>query len=443
MDLAGAGSLAEQRIDLATGLPRLPAALADIGRQLQTLVPDRCIGIVAFTVLPEPALLRLAPEADHSLRMEITRRLAGVLRPQDSLYSAEHWQWLIVLADLPSSAPLMLAMMKFSTLFDEPLATSDDSLLLLRTACGGALCPDDGREARHLVQSSRIACLAAVQRGISHIAYVPAMEQVDKSQQLLHVELPRALAGNAGLSLHLQPQIDLLAGHCVGCEALLRWRLPTGEDIPPNRTLATVERLGLRSAFTRWLLQQAIQIQNRLRAENIGIILSVNLSANDLLDPELPDLIAQTLATWDIPSECLLFELTETQLIEDSEQVIDVLHRLRRLGFHLSVDDFGTGYASMGYLQRLPVQEVKIDQSFVLHAEASERDREIIASVVQLAHRLGMVVVAEGVETAKTAEIVAGFGCDRAQGYLYAAAMPLDDFIDWWHAASPISGVRS
>lgn len=442
MDAAGADSLADQRIDQATALPRLPGALVDIARQMQRLAPERCIGIVAFTVLLDPPLLRLAPEADHKLRMEITRRLAGVLRPQDHLYSADHWEWLIVIADLPSSAPLMLAMMKLSTLFDEPL-TASDSRLMLRTACGGALCPDDGTDPRHLVQSSRIACLAAVQQGIGHAAYAPAMERVDKSQQSLLAELPRALASNAGLSLYLQPQIDLHTGHCIGCEALLRWRLQTGEDISPNRTLATVERLGLRSTFTRWLLQQAIQIQNRLRAENIGITLSVNLSANDLLDAELPDLIAQTLATWSMPPECLLFELTETQVIEDTEQVIDVLHRLRRLGFHLSVDDFGTGYASMGYLQRLPVQEVKIDQSFVRHAEASERDREIIASVVQLAHRLGMVVVAEGVETEKTAEIVAGFGCDRAQGYLYAAAMPLDDFIDWWHAASPISGVRS
>jgi EAL domain-containing protein (putative c-di-GMP-specific phosphodiesterase class I) len=127
-----------------------------------------------------------------------------------------------------------------------------------------------------------------------------------------------------------------------------------------------------------------------------------------------------------------LLELTETLMIEDTEQVIEILGRLRSQGFQLSVDDFGTGYASMSYLQRLPVQEVKIDQSFVLHAASSERDREIIASVVQLAHRLDMAVVAEGVETPEAAAIVARLGCNRAQGFLYSAALTLEQFIAWW-----------
>jgi EAL domain-containing protein (putative c-di-GMP-specific phosphodiesterase class I) len=434
MSVESIGPPEDSHLDLATGLPRLSAALTEIARQMQEVSPERCIGIIDFLVLPEPALYRLAPEADHGLRSDITARLSAMLRPQDKLYVLDHWEWLVVAADLPSSAPLLLAMMKFAALFDSPLQANDDSLLMLRVACGGALYPDNGEDPRHLVQSSRIACLAAVRSDSGHALYDPAMEQVDKSQHLLHAEMPRALAGYPGLALHLQPQVDLRSGACVGCEALLRWTLPNGEAIPPHRALATVERLGLHGKFTRWLLQQAIQIQNRLQAEQIEIILSVNLSAHDLLDTELPDLLAQTLATWDIAPGCLLLELTETQVIEDTAQVIDVLRRLRTLGFQLSVDDFGTGYASMSYLRRLPVQEVKIDQSFVRHAESSEHDREIIASVVQLAHRLGMVVVAEGVETEAAAEIVTRLDCDRAQGYLYAAAMPLDDFIGWWRA---------
>jgi EAL domain-containing protein (putative c-di-GMP-specific phosphodiesterase class I) len=377
-------------------------------------------------------LLRLAPEASRDLRLTITRRIESALRPQDRLYTSDHWEWLIVLAHLPNSAPLMLALIRLDALFAEPVRVLDDSMLLLRVACGGALCPDDGAEARHLVQSARIACLQADRSGSRYAMYEPAMEQSDTVQQQLHVELPRALNGGPGLSLFLQPQIDLADGRCRACEALLRWQLPTGEWIAPPHTLAVVERLGLRSRFTRWLLQQAMQIQSRLRAEGIHIVLSVNLSANDLLDSELPELIEQTLATWEMASDCLLLELTETLMIEDTEQVIEILHRLRKQGFQLSVDDFGTGYASMSYLQRLPVQEVKIDQSFVLHAEHSERDREIIASVAQLARRLGMLVVAEGVETEATAVIVRQLGCDRAQGYRYAPALSLELFIAWW-----------
>ncbi len=434
MDIDSAARPSDRRIDPATGLPGLAVAQTDIVHLTQQLNPEHCVGIINFAVLPDPCLFRLAPEADRSLRAEVTRRLAGALRPQDRLYAAGHWEWLLVLSDLPSSVPLMLAMMRIDALFADQLPGIDGSLLTLRVACGGALCPDDGVDPRHLVQSSRIACLTADRAGARYAAYDPAMEQIDNAQLQLHAELPRALGGAPGLSLHLQPQIDLSDGRCVGCEALLRWHLPAGERIPPNHTLAAVERLGLRGTFTRWLLQQAMQIQHRLRAEGIPIILSVNLSANDLLDAELPDLVAQTLAIWDLAPDCLLFELTETLMIEDTEQVIEVLQNLRKQGFHLSVDDFGTGYASMSYLQRLPVQEVKIDQSFVRYAETSKRDREIIASLAQLAHRLEMVVVAEGVETVETAAIVAQLGCDRAQGFLYAMAMPLEEFIVWWRA---------
>ncbi len=424
----------ERRIDPATNLSGLAVALADIALSTQHLASARCLGVIDFTVLPDPALFRLTPAATSQLRAEVTRRLSKALRPQDRLYSADSWEWLIVLADLPNSVPLMMAMVRLDTLFADSLPGYDGNYLLLRVACGGALHPDDGREPRHLVQSARIAALIADRSGNRYATYDPAMEQIDAAHLQLHAELPRALAGTGGLAIYLQPQIDLNNGHCVGCEALLRWQLPGGDKIAPNHTLATVERLGLRSEFTRWLLQQAMQVQSRLRAEGVTVLLSINLSAHDLLDDELPDLIAQTLTTWELAPECLLFELTETLMIEDTDQVMGVLLRLRKMGFHLSVDDFGTGYASMSYLQRLPVQEVKIDQSFVRYAESSERDREIIASLVQLAHRLDMLVVAEGIETAATAAIVAKLGCDRGQGYLYGKGMPVDEFIPWWHS---------
>lgn len=423
--------LEKRRIDPGTGLPGQPVACEEITRLSQQLDAAHCLGIIDLAVLADPVLLRLTPEVSHNLRIAVTRRIQSALRPQDRLYAVEQWEWLIVLTDLPSSAPLMLALIRFDALFAEPVPALDERLLL-RVACGGSLYPDDGTDTRHLVQSARIACLHADRSGSRYATYAPAMEHSDKVQQQLHAELPRALNGAPGLSLQLQPQVELADSGCRSCEALLRWQLPGGEWISPPHTLAVVERLGLRGKFTRWLLQQAMQAQARLRAEGIHLVLSINLSANDLLDAELPELIEQTLATWELTPACLLLELTETLMIEDTEEVIAILDRLRQQGFQLSVDDFGTGYASMSYLQRLPVQEVKIDQSFVLHAASSERDREIIASVVQLAHRLGMAVVAEGVETAAAAEIVGRLGCDRGQGYFYARAMPLDEFIAWW-----------
>lgn len=428
-----AAPLDEQHIDPVTGLPRFAVALNEIARGMsRAKETQRCLGVVDFVVLPDAELLRLAPGPDRALRRQIAQLLAAALRPQDRVYAAEHWEWLIVLDDLPSRAPLLFAMIKLIKLFAAPIAAADGSLLSLQVACGSAGFPDDGEDPRHLAQSARIARLAAERSEIRHSAYDPSMERVDTTQRRLHAELPHALAGGGGLALHIQPQIDLASGACVGGEALLRWTLPDGTPVPPPQTMAAVERLGLRRTFTRWLLQQGIQIQHRLREEGIAIVLSLNLTASDLLDDELPDLAIQTIATWDIAPSCLLFELTESMMIEDTEQVLGVLNRLRQLGFELSVDDFGTGYASMSYLKRLPVQEVKIDQMFVRQLEASDQDREIVDAVVQLAHRLGMIVVAEGVETAAAADILAQLGCDRGQGWLYAKAMPVDDFIAFW-----------
>lgn len=432
---ASAADLDEQLIEPVSGLPRFAVALSEIAHGVQTAREvQRCLGIVDFVVLPDAELLRLAPEADRALRREISRLLAAALRPQDRIYAAEHWEWLIVLSDLPSRAPLLFAMIKLLKLFAAPLGVGDGCLLSLQAACGSAGYPDDGDDARHLVQSARIARLNAERSELRHTAYDPSMEHIDTTQRCLHAALPRALLGAGGLALHIQPQIEFATGACVGGEALLRWTLPDGMSVPPNQTMAAVERLGLRRSFTRWLLQQAVQIQHRLREEEIAIVLSVNLTASDLLDAELPELVRQTIATWDIDPACLLLELTENMMIEDTAQVLDVLHTLRQLGLELSVDDFGTGYASMSYLKRLPVQEVKIDQMFVRHIETSDEDREIADSIVQLAHRLGMVVVAEGVETDAAAAILARLGCDRGQGYLYSKALPLEDFIAWHRA---------
>jgi hypothetical protein len=154
--------------------------------------------------------------------------------------------------------------------------------------------------------------------------------------------------------------------YCAGSAA-------AGEWIAPPRILDAIDRLGMRQTFNRWLLHQATQIQLQLAEQGIDIVLSINLSANDLLDIELPDMIGQVLATWDIAPDRILLEITETIMVDESWQVLDVLNRMRKLGLHLSIDDFGTGYAGLSYLQRLPVQEVKIDQMFVRQAAESEK----------------------------------------------------------------------
>jgi EAL domain-containing protein (putative c-di-GMP-specific phosphodiesterase class I) len=214
----------------------------------------------------------------------------------------------------------------------------------------------------------------------------------------------------------------------------LRWRLPDGTDIPAPNIIAMVEQDGLRPRFNRWLVQQGVQSVARLDESGIRINVSLNLTANDLLDPDLPDLVQQTLALWHVEPSRILFEITETIVVADTEEVALTLRRLRKLGVRLAIDDFGTGYAGMSYLSRLPVSEVKIDQSFIRRINESSTDYEIIASVTSLAHRLGMEIVAEGVESEDVFEAVKRLGCDRVQGFLFSRALPEQQFTEWWHA---------
>lgn len=357
--------------------------------------------------------------------------MRSLLRPQDQIYAISQREWLIILPNLISSAALTLAMIRLR----DGLAAIErlDGLSSLpRLAIGSAQWPDDSSDPLFLVQSARIARLFAEQGKADIQSYKPEMEVENDDQQALLNDLRQALHNNRELALYLQPQIEIASGRCTGAEALLRWQRSNGEWVAPPRILEAIDRLGLRQVFNRWLLQQATQIQLQLAGQGIDIVLSINLSANDLLDSELPDMIGQALAIWEIAPAKILLEITETMMVEESWQVMDVLNRMRKLGLRLSIDDFGTGYAGMSYLQRLPVQEVKIDQMFVRQLAESEKAREIVTSVIQLASRLKMSVIAEGVETAEILGIISSLGCRFAQGYFYSKAIALPEFIDWW-----------
>lgn len=420
-------------IDPFTGLPRLPEALADISLLARQLATGQALGIVSLFVPPTPALYRMTPEAGQHLRGALTQRLVRALRQHDRVYSVSNWEWLILLPALVSASPLTLAMLKVRAELSDPFETLDGVPISLEAYCGGALWPDDGEDPIHLAQSARIARLHAASTGSGALCYQHDMDRREEGPLSSQAELQRALAGSGEnvMSLYLQPQVDLRTGLCTGAEALLRWKRPDGREVPPYHIIAALEKQGLRHSFTRWLLNQAMQSVAALMAVGIDIPLSVNLSASDLLDVELPDLVSQALSVWDIPARRLLVEITETMMVEETPQVMDVLRRLRQLGLTLAIDDFGTGYAGMSYLQRLPVDEVKIDQRFVRQLVDTQRDREIIASIIHLSHRLNLKVIAEGVETRETADLLRHLGCELAQGNYYSPALPLEQFIVW------------
>lgn len=420
-----------ERIDQPTGLPRMASALVDLTQLMHENQPDRIIGVIALAMIPDAHMFRRSADSVHKLRIEASIRIHSLLRPQDRLYAISQREWLIILPNLISRAALTLAMIRLRdrlTASEKPAGLSQQPHL----AIGSAQWPDNSSDPLYLVQSARIARLFAEHGNAGIQSYKPEMEADNDNQQGLLNELRQALQNNRELALYLQPQIEIATGRCTGAEALLRWQRSNGEWVAPPRILEAIDRLGLRQTFNRWLLHQATQIQLQLAEQGIEIILSINLSANDLLDIELPDMIGQALATWDISPAKFMLEITETMMIEESWQVMDVLNRMREQGLRLSIDDFGTGYSGMSYLQRLPVQEVKIDQMFVRQVAESEKAREIITSIIQLATRLKMSVIAEGVETAEILGIISSLGCRFVQGFFYSKAVALPEFIAWW-----------
>lgn len=434
MSQTQSSALHNERLDQPTGPARLATALAELTRLMRENQPDRLLGVIALAFVPDARLFRHSAETVHKLRLEASHQIRLLLRPQDQIYSISQREWLIILPNLLSNTAIKLAMHRLLDGLSKLSFEITGINPIPRLVIGSAKWPEDGSDSLFLVQSARIARLFAEQGGADIQCYTESMEGENDEQQMLLNNLRQALENNYGLTLHLQPQIDIANGRCIGAEALLRWQLKNGEWISPPNILEAIDRLGMRQKFNRWLLHQAMQIQLNLAEQGIEITLSLNLSASDLLDIELPDIINQALTTWEIPPERIVLEITETMMVEESGQVMDVLNRMRKLGLNLAIDDFGTGYSGMSYLQRLPVQEIKIDQMFIRQAAESETAREIITSVIQLTRKLKMSVIAEGVESAEILAIISGLGCQYAQGNYFSPPLAAPEFATWWQS---------
>ena len=402
------------------------------------------IGVISLYAQPDAALYRLPLEHMRRFERAMEREIRSRLRAQDSLFAVDGKEWLIVLPNLSSAAVLTLAMLKFEQAFNEGPLEIDGIALPMRVVCGAAISPDHGKDAFHLLQSARIAGLFGGRGDTGSQIYNSSMEESSPSLASLERDLRAAFSGGSELELHLQPKVHVASGECRSAEALLRWRNSAGQWVPPPVVVSLIDRLGMRHRFNRWLFQRAAQILHGLHMEGLEVDVSINLSATDLYDVEVPELISQALSTWNVSPERLCLEITETSMIDDAEgvSVSAVLGRLRALGLSLSIDDFGTGFSGMSRLKRLAVQEVKIDRSFVIDLLSSSRDREIAASIIDLSHRLGVEVTAEGVEDEQTASLLADMGCDHIQGFLYSKALPPADFVTWVRARAGIGLVE-
>ncbi|HJU47259.1 MAG TPA: EAL domain-containing protein, partial [Gaiellaceae bacterium] len=251
-------------------------------------------------------------------------------------------------------------------------------------------------------------------------------EASDVARLALAAELQDAIATRQ-LVVHYQPQAELRSGTVRGVEALVRWQHPERGLLGPGAFVPLAERSGLVKELGRFVLEESVRQWSAWQHEGLELDLSVNLTAVDLLDLSLPDQVAETLRRHEMPASRLVIELTESTIMGDTRRTGEVLDRLQAAGVRLAIDDFGTGYSSLAYLCRLPVDEVKVDRAFVTGIPQDAANTAILRCAVELAHGLGLHVVAEGVETQEQWDCLAALGCDVAQGYLLAKPLPAEE----------------
>lgn len=313
--------------------------------------------------------------------------------------------------------------------FEAPLAFADQTVDL-SAGIGIACWPGDADDADTLLSRSEIAMYAAKRRLSGAQQYDPSFDSASSETLSLLTELRQAVEHHE-LRLYLQPKVPLHGQPGRSAEALVRWQHPQRGLVPPMQFIPFAEQTGFVRQLTLWMLEEVARLLADPRTRGLGLRVSVNLSTRDLLDPDLSNRLADILLRHGVPASGFCLEITESAIMDDPQRAEAMLNRLSEQGFKLSIDDFGTGYSSLAYLKRLPVDELKIDKSFVMSMQTDQDDAMIVRSTIDLAHNLGLTVVAEGVENAAILESLRALACDEAQGYHIARPMPVDDFLAW------------
>jgi diguanylate cyclase len=426
-----AATVADDTADPGHGrvLARRLAEALDQARNAQPGRAKNIVGLIAFQFHLGPSALTLDREQRDALAEAAVERIAVQLRERDVLVRTETHSGAIILPELLTPAQMRLAVNKVAQVLDRPLFVQG-SAVRSPFAIGAVWSPDHGDSVDDLMRCADLAVETAWREGKPIVFFDDRLLATARREALIEKEFAGALE-NGRLSIHVQPQVDLRSGRCVGGELLLRWTTTEGYEVPPWQVPDVAQRLGLAPQLTRWLVFGACRILAELIKAGTDIQLSVNLMARDVMDQELPQLVEQAIKVWRVPPAKLTFELIESAVLEDPETGAGVMNRLIDLGAMTSIDDFGVGYSSILYLRQLPLHELKIDRAFVDTMLRSPQDKEIVVTLIRLAHGLGLHVVAEGVENEETLHLLREQGCDRAQGYWISRAMPTAEMPAW------------
>jgi diguanylate cyclase (GGDEF)-like protein len=371
--------------------------------------------------------------AGDRLLKQVALRLVGVVRNSDTLSRMGGDEFAILLTQVDDSQALQAFLERITRVMALPF-TLEGMTLVVQASMGVAICPKHGKDVDTLIQRAEVAMYAAKQQKIGNVIYSSTLDHYSTHRLTLMGELSQALQREE-LILYYQPKIDLKSKKVSKAEALIRWQHPEHGLMEPVDFINLAERTGLIKDVTKWVFNESIRQILLWQQKGLSMSIAINVSPSCLLSPELPEILTGILGSNNLGGSVLTIEITETSIIKDPDLTYEILNRLKDLGADISIDDFGTGYSSMAHLKKLPVSEMKIDKSFVMDMLHNKDDEIIVKSIIDLAHNLGLIVVAEGVETKEIASRLHELDCDMLQGYYFSKPLPAEQF-EAWHASS-------
>jgi len=428
--------------DRLTGLPNRARFREAVRREIdsQGAVSEMGKGSLAVVMLDIDRFKHVNDVLGYSfgdqLLTAVAKRLSQQeLRTGDMVARLGGDEFAVMLVNSDGASAMAVAQ-RIAKSFELPLAF-DDQTVDLSASIGIACWPMHADDADTLLSRAEVAMYAAKSKTTVMQLYDPALDSSSAQTLSLLSELRHAV-DHGELRLFLQPKLALADARVVAAEALVRWQHPQRGLVPPLDFIPFAEQTGFVRQLTLWMFEEAARLWRGLQADGTPVRIAINLSTRDLLDLDFPARLDAILVRHDVQADAFCLEITESAIMDDPQRAESTLNRLSERGFKLSIDDFGTGYSSLAYLKRLPVDELKIDKSFVMNMEKDDDDAKIVRSTIDLAHNLGLTVVAEGVENQLIWDKLRELACDEAQGYFMSKPVPAPEFMGWcgrWQAA--------
>lgn len=374
--------------------------------------------------------------AAETILDKFTEKLSSILRPDDFLAHISGGKFSLFLPNIMNTAHTILAANKILSLCTEPFMVEDQHIPV-QIHIGIALYPESSDGAEWLLHCAEDAAQIAKRKHEPFVVYIKPDTKDNNHSLIIKRDLDIAI-NTGSLEMHYQPQIDLQTRKICGVEALVRWPGPDNSYISPGIFIPIAEQSNSIIPLTMWTINTSLRQCSECNTYN-NLTLAINMSAAVLNNTDIIQQISSAINIWGITYENLCLEVTESAIMSDPKKSMQILNEFSDMGILISIDDFGTGYSSMAYLKQLPVNELKIDKSFIFNMLNNEDDRSIVRSIIDLAHNFDLHVVAEGIEDEDTLEVLTAMGCDRGQGFYMARPMPTEQIQDWL-SSSPWGG---